>query len=232
MEITLDQVAGDFSTGVRWRDEPEAALPLFARLGSRVLTPAPHPSFIARCAALGLFVESERDIIATLSLPEAARDRWPLARVRRALLEVSERTEEFAVLDLGVPRRDPARDVGSGDEERWEAEQLVEWVTVCFSVLGVRAVYLDRLVDAPNLPAGLLAAGLRPKRSYKLLRGLLQREWRTYQRVVTDPRGEVSWQGSKATYELTAALPDGTPLRATRAFSPGEQDPVWEISPG
>jgi hypothetical protein len=84
--------------------------------------------------------------------------------------------------------------------------------------------------DDPGGNRCLVHPPLRPKRAYKLLRGLLQHEWRTRANGKTDPDGCFAWRGFHGTYEVTVALPDNRVQRAEREFTSSDALPVvWEI---
>jgi hypothetical protein len=80
------------------------------------------------------------------------------------------------------------------------------------SVPGVTGLFFDPLVDPQSDPAapGLLAADLRPKRAYKVLRALFQHEWRAHVRGVTDAEGCFAWRGFHGSYEVTVIWQDGS----------------------
>jgi hypothetical protein len=134
---------------------------------------------------------------------------------------------------LQAPPPDPERLPRAwalGGAERFQAETMAERFTLCFSVPGVTLVFCSRLVDRQGNDAGLLAADLRPKRAFKLLRGLLQHEWRTRANGTTDRDGCFAWRGFHGAYEVTVALPDRHVERAQREFRPPDAPPVvWEI---
>jgi hypothetical protein len=158
-----------------------------------------------------------------------------LAEVRRLLCRAAEGLGTCFVHGLRAPRGDPERRPRAwalGGAERVEAEALAARVTLCFSVPGVTGVFCDRLADhGPGGDGGgLLAADLRPKRACKLLRGLLQHDWRTRARGATDADGRFTWRGFHGIYELTVTLPDGRSFRAERAFSAADTtSALWEV---
>jgi hypothetical protein len=156
-----------------------------------------------------------------------------LAELHRRLIRAAGTLGACFVHGLRAPQPDPKRLPRSwalGGAERFQAQSIAERVTLCFSVPGVTGVFCDRMVDREGDDTGLLAADLRPKRAYKLLRGLLQHEWRTRVRGATDGRGEFTWRGFHGVYELTVTAPDGRTQRAERAFTPTDATPgVWEV---
>jgi hypothetical protein len=157
-----------------------------------------------------------------------------LAELRRLLSQAAEGLGACFVHGLRAPRPDPQRRPRSwalGGAERFEAEAMAARLTLCFSVPGVTGVFCDRLADPSPRgdEGGLLAADLRPKRAYKLLRGLLQHEWRTRAHGTTDDDGQFTWRGYHGAYELTVTLPDGRVRRAERTFTAADALAVWEV---
>jgi hypothetical protein len=159
-----------------------------------------------------------------------------LAELRRLLCQAAEGLGACFVHGLRAPRPDPERRPRAwalGGAERFEAEALAARLTLCFSVPGVTGVFCDRLVD-PELESdgsGLLAGDLRPKRAYKLLRGLLQHDWRTRAHGRTDEGGRHDTGGvasSNAVVTVEGVVrpfrePNGRRFRAIREESPPSQ---------
>jgi GH35 family endo-1,4-beta-xylanase len=87
-----------------------------------------------------------------------------------------------------------------------QARELVELYEILFSHPSVEAITTWCPIDGRWLkaPAGLLRSDNSAKPAYQALKNKILKEWRTEERILTDDAGELSFEGFRGTYEVSA----------------------------
>jgi GH35 family endo-1,4-beta-xylanase len=87
-----------------------------------------------------------------------------------------------------------------------QARELVELYEILFSHPSVEAITTWCPIDGRWLkaPAGLLRSDNSVKPAYQALKNKILNEWRTEERLLTNDAGELSFEGFRGTYEVSA----------------------------
>jgi GH35 family endo-1,4-beta-xylanase len=87
-----------------------------------------------------------------------------------------------------------------------QAREVLELYGILFSHPSVEAVTTWCAIDGRWLkaPAGLLRNDNSAKPAYQALKNKILKEWRTEERILTSDAGELSFEGFRGTYEVSA----------------------------
>lgn len=118
----------------------------------------------------------------------------------------------------------------------WNEAEQAEYAEMCYRLFfahpKVEAITWWDLGDKRSWLGtnGLLREDFSPKPTYRVLDRLVNREWRTRGRGVTDARGRYAFRGFCGDYRVTATLPGGTRVKKDGLGLGTGRRSAWTIS--